>query len=527
MCYRTKYDPPLLYRDHDRFGPVQDDDIDDYPDILDGSFTILMAVICDRFDFDAVDRFDRAKILDLINGTYTYYDGYFSNQNDLMEEVLLNRNKGAIGAIGVRFNSQLNENDAFYKRILNAAFGGEYYLSKIYSSAKLYSYRCFEQNRSRRTPGNLQMGDVMLFGDPSMIVNTPNCDAPVSTPSNLNLTSNSGKLVIQWSPVSNTSGYAISISDVPEMMPWTIFSDQTQLSISEFEGVKLEHNTKYYVNVKAYHNTNGIRSFARNAGCNGDIVLDKFVNPPSNVLSEGNSNNSINVTFSPSPDSGVISYNVYRSPPNSRSSPELLSSNASTSFSDNTCNSGDYYVYYVSAVDNKNNESEKVITSPVSITDYVKKILGFEDSNLWSFIHGSSGLLINNPQYYTEGEKSIGIEGNGFQYISTSDMNTNIIDEKAKLQVDIYLGSNQPNPYWIGQLQLIVNCPSGYIYNVFIGAVELTNLTIGAFNTVQFTLPANVLTVLAGDYDDFSIQLALNTNAGSGPYFLDRMIFTD
>ncbi|HAJ79854.1 MAG TPA: hypothetical protein DCO75_08785 [Fibrobacteres bacterium] len=72
-----------------------------------------------------------------------------------------------------------------------------------------------------------------------------------------------------------------------------------------------------------------------------------------------------------------------------------------------------------------------------------------------------------------------------------------------------------------------MSCPSAGLYNVFIGQNELTGLTLGAFHTLNYTLPSNVLAALNGNYTDFSFKWALNTNYDSGPYYLDNMKFAN
>lgn len=528
LMYRTKYElGPLYFRTHDRTAPGQDDDIDDFPNISDGSFTILLSSICDRYDFDGIDREDRAKILSLINGTQTYYDGYYTNNNDLMEDVLLNRCKGAIAAIGTRSNSQLNENTAFYERFLNAAYGGEYVLGCIYSSAKLYTHQTFAQNRSRKTPSNMLLGDNMLFGDPAMIVNTPNCNAPLNSPNNLQLTSNAGNLIAQWSTVIGASGYAVSISDIPSIMVWTTFTSAQQISIKCLPMLHIKHNKKYYINVKAYSIQNSVRTFNRNHGASGEIIIDKHVSPPTNPDAIYISDNSIKVTFTPSTDTDIAKYKIYRSLHSSQSSPVLLSNNAVSPFIDNACNSYDDYCYYISAVDICNNESEKAMTTPIRIIDYVQTILGFENMDLWRFTNGTTGILTNEYKFLTEGIASLSVTGNGYQRLNSPNMSTVLLYDKSKMNVDVFVGTTQPNPYWIGQLQLYINCPSSGIYEMFIGSINFSSSNIGKFNTISFNLPTSVRNVLRGDYDDFSISFALNTNYGSGPYLLDNVVFSD
>jgi hypothetical protein len=150
--------------------------------------------------------------------------------------------------------------------------------------------------------------------------------------------------------------------------------------------------------------------------------------------------------------------------------------------------------------------------------------MGFEEPTLWSFVEGSGTLTKASKK--TQGKASIKIEGNGWQKIKCVNLKTTEINETSSaLKFDLYIGATQPNPDWVGQTQLTVNCPSAGIYNRYIGAVELRSLPRDVFSTITFTLPSAVMNVLAGNYSDFSFAVSLNTNAGSGPYYIDNMRF--
>ncbi|HEX3019972.1 MAG TPA: M6 family metalloprotease domain-containing protein [Chitinispirillaceae bacterium] len=158
--------------------------------------------------------------------------------------------------------------------------------------------------------------------------------------------------------------------------------------------------------------------------------------------------------------------------------------------------------------------------------DTTDLVMGFENANLWHFIYGTSGTLTDNSYNTTEGDNSMQVGGNNWQQFQSVNLNTDDINAtSSNLKVDIFVGNTQPNPWWIGQVQLYVNCPSAGINNQAIGSAELTGLTRGMFSTVSFNLPANVTNVLNGSHNDFSFSFSLNTNWGSGPYFFDNMRF--
>jgi hypothetical protein len=93
------------------------------------------------------------------------------------------------------------------------------------------------------------------------------------------------------------------------------------------------------------------------------------------------------------------------------------------------------------------------------------------------------------------------------------------------MSVDLYIGNEQPNPSWIGALQFYFHLPSAGIYSQFVSQIELTGLPRDRFTTLQIPIPANVAAALSESHDDFRIEFALNTNAGSGPYYLDNIRF--
>ncbi|HEX2957679.1 MAG TPA: S8 family serine peptidase [Chitinispirillaceae bacterium] len=163
---------------------------------------------------------------------------------------------------------------------------------------------------------------------------------------------------------------------------------------------------------------------------------------------------------------------------------------------------------------------------PSPVADTVALVMGFEKATLWSFITGS-GTLSNLASPKTQGSASMQISGNGYQQIRSINLKTNQLAEKNKILCDIYVGTTQPNPYWIGYAQLLVHCPSANIYNMYIGQVMLNGLPLGTFSTLTYTLPSTVLTALAGSHNDFSFSLVLNTNTGSGPYYFDNMRFSN
>lgn len=366
LCYRTKWEPQFInsFRDHD-IG--SDDDILMYPNVQNGEYTILLSAICDRMNFDGMDRNDRSKLKNLINGFSTYYDGYYSNSNDLLECILLNPTKGPICIIGTRYNSQLSENSSFNEGFSNAIFNGECIIGNIYNCAKMYSHLMYPSNKSRNNSSNIAFGDILLYGDPAQIVNITNSNSPNSIPSYLNLFSDSGAINAYWGAVSGADGYSVSIGTSPNFPSWSFVTKNTHLQIREKAiGQSCKHNERYFITIKPYKNVENIRSYRRNNFCRAEIVLDKYVSPPRNPFAVLNTSNEIELTFSKSVDRDVKGYRIIRIMTNSRSGGKILAEITDTSFVDNLCIPGVSYIYQIQAIDSSNNLSIPVETGTIS-----------------------------------------------------------------------------------------------------------------------------------------------------------------
>ena len=106
----------------------------------------------------------------------------------------------------------------------------------------------------------------------------------------------------------------------------------------------------------------------------------------------------------------------------------------------------------------------QTVSQPPVMT--VGNVFGFENCDGWSV---SSGSMTLDNTIKTQGIASVNFSGGGNQQIISTDLSSvEITGETTTLKLDVYVGTTQPNPYWIGTLQLYANCPSGGISNVWI-----------------------------------------------------------
>jgi hypothetical protein len=127
----------------------------------------------------------------------------------------------------------------------------------------------------------------------------------------------------------------------------------------------------------------------------------------------------------------------------------------------------------------------------------------------------------------TQGSGSLGVSATGYTEIVSRSFNTaQLTGVTSSLSIDVFVPTKQPNPYWVGAIQLFATCPAAGIFNTYLGQGELTGLFQGEFNTVTFpTLPSNLIGAFSNPGNSCSLRVALNVNAGSGEYLLDNLAF--
>lgn len=155
-------------------------------------------------------------------------------------------------------------------------------------------------------------------------------------------------------------------------------------------------------------------------------------------------------------------------------------------------------------------------------------VLGFESKSGWTVssgsvaltsnrTQGSAALAITAPQNYTTLVSAKLASGTaGLAAIS---------DTGATVALDFQQPTLQPNPSYLGAVQLYLSCPSKSIYNQYLGQVDLTGKPLGVFQTLSFTVPDGVRHSLANaTYSDLTFTIALNAPAGArGTYIVDNL----
>jgi len=151
------------------------------------------------------------------------------------------------------------------------------------------------------------------------------------------------------------------------------------------------------------------------------------------------------------------------------------------------------------------------------------RVLGFESAESWS---STQATLAEVASPVTEGCGALAVNGQGFMTIVGAKLSTQQITVAPALSVDLFIPDHQPNQFWLGGLQALLSCPSGNVFNQYIGQVELTGKPQARYSTLRFPLPAAVAGALAQPLDDCALSLALNVNATGRAWLLDNLRFT-
>lgn len=152
-------------------------------------------------------------------------------------------------------------------------------------------------------------------------------------------------------------------------------------------------------------------------------------------------------------------------------------------------------------------------------------ILGFEKPGAWTsaqaqlsvhtgrVVEGISSLEVKTPSAFNA-------------IVSPNFSSANLAPVGNKITLDLFVSPAQPNPSWVGNIEVLISIPSAGIHNQWAGNVALTPLTRGQFVRIQFAqLPTATKNALNAGATDVKLQFNLNVTSNSGPYYLDNVRF--
>lgn len=143
-------------------------------------------------------------------------------------------------------------------------------------------------------------------------------------------------------------------------------------------------------------------------------------------------------------------------------------------------------------------------------------VFGFEATSYWT---ASAGTKTSSTDR-TQGSASLGLANFTYAELVSSPLAT-LSTVSSTVSVDI---KAPVSPAW-GTAQLFVTIPSRNIYSAALGSVSLAGSTAGAWRTLTFNVPSNVLTALGQSYSDLRFKIALNVPQIAQPYLIDNLRF--
>jgi hypothetical protein len=156
-------------------------------------------------------------------------------------------------------------------------------------------------------------------------------------------------------------------------------------------------------------------------------------------------------------------------------------------------------------------------------------ILGFETKAGWT---ASSGTVSLSTTAHTQGTAALAVTApQNYTTLVSAPLSSGLAplagltNAGSTVEVDLELPTSQPNPYYLGALQLYISSPSLGVYNQYLGQSELTGQQLGTFITYQFSVTDFVRKQLAsGSFSDLTFTIALNAPSGAkGTYLFDNL----
>lgn len=155
-------------------------------------------------------------------------------------------------------------------------------------------------------------------------------------------------------------------------------------------------------------------------------------------------------------------------------------------------------------------------THPVNTSS----VFSFDNRSDWS-----SQASLSTSSTRVEGNASLAVSAGGWTTVQSRGFDTSLIGGAAtsRLSLDVYIPNPQANRWWYGDVQLYMTC--GPLNNSYIGQRSLTYLFTGEFNTLEYSLTPQQVSVLNSNYSNCTMTVALSVSSGNGVFRLDNMGF--
>ncbi|RYZ09719.1 MAG: hypothetical protein EOO73_02220 [Myxococcales bacterium] len=162
---------------------------------------------------------------------------------------------------------------------------------------------------------------------------------------------------------------------------------------------------------------------------------------------------------------------------------------------------------------------------PAPASNPAQKMMSF-DPPPQQFWTAQSGTLSQVSNQLTEGTSSMAVNASGYVRLDSGSFSTwQLPIVGTRLDLDVYVPpAGQPQPTWLGGVDLFITIPSAQLTNTFVGHVELTPGGTG-WRTAAFQLPSQVRTALLEPHAAVRLGVAVNRAGGAPAILLDNLRF--
>ncbi|HKY39917.1 MAG TPA: hypothetical protein VJN18_28470 [Polyangiaceae bacterium] len=147
-------------------------------------------------------------------------------------------------------------------------------------------------------------------------------------------------------------------------------------------------------------------------------------------------------------------------------------------------------------------------------------VLGFETPGAWS----STAAGLTQSSEATEGSSSLSVPAAGWLQL-TSPKLASLGAVGSAVTFDLKLPSPAVNPWWGGDVSVVLDAPSVGIYSACVGQRSLQGLPLGSFQRISLPLSSDLVSKLSQSYSDLRVKLTLNVPSGPGRYLFDSLSF--
>jgi len=145
---------------------------------------------------------------------------------------------------------------------------------------------------------------------------------------------------------------------------------------------------------------------------------------------------------------------------------------------------------------------------------------------LQGWTDGQGNPIPEDSSNSTQGGSSLIVPNGGYNLLRSPVIDTADLQVLGdKLAMDVFVPSQQTNPYWVGDAQLFVSIPSAAIHNQPLGYQALTSLPRDEWSRIEFGVEETVLHTLRERHPDVQLDVAVNLNSNLAPTRLDFLRF--